>query len=1065
MNDNNMHTYPKVSAGCLAAMLLCLSLVNLSAQTSTAPAVLKPEQVAAPAEKTITAEEDILQLNPFVVTTSEDRGYSSASTLSGTRLDTPAKFVPAAISEVNKALMEDLGQFNMMELVDFTTNSAAYDNSRTGSFSDSGQNSSFVTPFQANIRGASVQSTSRDFFVTRVQDDGYNTDRVSVNRGPNSILFGFGSPFGIVNAVSNWATMKNSYQVAIRADNWGSRRASIRLNRQIIQGKVAVHFAALHEDRSVNLKPSNRVSDRAYGAVTINPFKKTVIRASFEHGLIDNISARAQPSLQDGLSAWIAAGYQELPPELQNGGARFGTFLTKTPAQTAQQTALNTQLDSLGFQLGSAGNTQKVTTILNSRSPMPWMASLGVPVTKYSQGVGIAKVKNATLVDSPIPYTVNVLGVNSGFRQHFQNHTVIVDQHVGEHLFVEAIYNRQNSNYLARNLATVQNNWLGLDKNPTLVTAFGQVIPNPNYNRYFVGYWNSGFIRRYNDDENLLIQAAYKFDFERHLKGRLGKALGRHNIVGLAQRSLADVITNASQQPKNSTPEALRGKIPQMPDTYFTRINAAANNPLMVVMYIDPADSSTWVAPDLQKVFGPYKSYFAGTPLPPAHPSGVTPIYQTASSTRNFQIVDSKAFVLQSYFWDERIATTFGWREDVAVNRAFTSSAASAVTYNGMTGWQANVGEVDRYKGNQNYPLIYNKVTGRTYTAGVVAYPLPWFGVFYNQSKNFGLVGRAAAIDIFGDPLPPSSAVGKDWGVRLSLWKGKIDLNIGQYNTVQTNVPNGFFRQAFGGSYVGENVRVIISDELFLQTDDPKFTYRPWVAQSQPQNWNGIGNAEAKGYEVSLSANPTRNWRITASFAKQSNVPSEYGAKEQEWYDWALDYVKQNYPQSLNISSRQGIRNVLETLAEDFQDYQTVLQQMKSLAGRRDSRQPEYTGSLVTGYDFTRGLLKGSGIGGSYRYRGRTAIGYAFLPGSTTLFDPNKPFYASTLNPVGVFAYHKFKIGEKVRCRVQFNADNINGNEKLTPWLATDDGTGKPVIVNYAVGSGKTYALSATFDF
>ena len=139
MNDRT-HAYPKVSAGCLAALLLCFSLVNLSAQTSTAPAVLKPEQVAAPAKKTNTVEEEILQLNPFVVTNSEDRGYSSASTLSGTRLDTPAKFVAAAISEVNKALMVDLGQFNMMELVDFTTNAVAYDNSRTGSFSDySGQ--------------------------------------------------------------------------------------------------------------------------------------------------------------------------------------------------------------------------------------------------------------------------------------------------------------------------------------------------------------------------------------------------------------------------------------------------------------------------------------------------------------------------------------------------------------------------------------------------------------------------------------------------------------------------------------------------------------------------------------------------------------------------------------------------------------------------------------------------------------------------------------------------------------------------------------------------------------
>jgi len=1049
----------------LALLVSSSALLAQSKPPSTLAAVPTPNEVATRARDPVSASnEDAVILSPFLVSTDQDRGYSSASTLSGTRLDTPAKFVAASISEINKALMDDLGQFNMNELVDFTTNAVAYDNSRVGAFSDGGQNSSFVSPFQANVRGANISSTSRDFFVTRVPDDGYNTDRISVNRGPNSILFGIGSPFGIVNAVSNWATMKNSYQVATRFDNWGSRRGSFRLNQQIIPGKVAVFLAGLHENREVNLKPSDRVSDRVYGAVTIKPFKETAIRASFEHGLIDNISARAQP-VEDGLSAWIAAGRKELPPELQNGGARFAMFLTTTPAQTAQQAAFNTLLDTLGFQMGSAGNNQKPTWIINSKSPMPWMASLGVPVTKYNQGIGIARVQNQTLVESPIPYTTNVLGKNSGFRQHFQNHTFIVDQNIGKSLFVEAIFNRQNSNFLARNMATVQNNWLELDKNPTLVTALGQVIPNPNYNRYFVGYWNSGLIKRYNDDENLLIQAAYKFDFGRHFQGRLAKILGRHDIFGLAQRSGADVVTNASIQPKNSTPGALLGKIPQMNPAYFTQINYAPSNPLMVVNYIDPADPSTWVCPDLEKIFGPYKEYFAGTPLPPADPSGITPIHVVGSSTRNFQLVYSKVLVLQNKFWDERIVTTFGRREDVAVNRAFASSAASAVTYNGMTGWQANVGEVDRYHGNQYYPLIYNKVTGRTYTAGVVAYPLPWFGLFYNQSKTFSSVGSASAIDIFGNPLPPSSAVGKDWGVRFSLWKGKIDLNIGQYTTVQTDVTNGFFRQAFGGTYVGENVRIIISDELFRQTGDPKFTFTPWVTSNQPQNWSGIGNAEAKGYEVSLSANPTPNWRITATFAKQKNVPSRYGAKEQEWYDWALAYVKQNYPQSLNVSSRQGIRNVTETLAQDFEDYQTTLLQMMSLAGRRDSRQPEYTGSLVTGYDFTHGPLKGSGVGGSYRYRGRTAIGYSFLPGSTTLFDPKKPFYASTLNPVGLFVYRRFNVSQKVRCRVQLNADNINGNERLTPWLATDDGTGRPAIVNYAVGSGKTWALSATFDF
>lgn len=1053
-----------VSQTILCLLVSSSALLAQSTPSSTPAAVPTPNEVAARARDAGSAlKEEAVILSPFVVSTSQDRGYASTSTTSGTRLDTQAKFVTVAMSEINKALMDDLGQYNVNELVDFATNSQAMDNSRFGSISDAGQNSSFLSPFNANVRGKQVQSTSRDFFVTRSPDDGYNTDRVSVNRGPNSILFGFGSPYGIVNAVSLWATMKPSHQLATRFDNWDSHRESLRLNQPIIPGKVSLLLAGLNENREVNLKPSNRRSERLYGAITIKPFKSTTIRASLEHGLVDNISARAQP-VQDALSAWIAAGRKELPPELQNGGALFASSMTRTAAQNAQTSALSAQLTTLGFQLGPAGNQPRPTWIINSKSPMPWMDSLGVAVTRYNQGVGIAKAQNQTLVDSPIPYTTNVLGKNSGYRHHFQTHTIIVDQNVGENLFIEAIFNRQNSDYLARFMANVAQNWLFLDKNPTLVTVNGTIIPNPNYNRYYVSYPGGSFFKRFNDDDNALVQAAYKWDFTKRSRGRLAEILGRHDLFGLWQRSATDFINN-NFQPKNVTPLALQGKLPQANAAYFTQINNAAASPLVWASYIDPGDPSTWVVPDLEKVFGPYNGVWPGSPLPSADPSGVTPVYAAASSSRQFQIITSKVAALQSYFWGERIATSLGWREDVASTRTFSSSTASTVAYNGLTGWAVNVADLDRYKGNQYYPVIYNKMTGHTYTAGVVAYPLSWLGLFYNQSKNYSSVASSSAVDIFGNPLPASSAVGKDWGIRLSLLKGKIDLNIARYTTTETDVTNSFARVPFGGSYVLENVRSTLSDELYLQTNDQKFLFMPWVSSSNPQNWLGIGNAKAEGYEISLTANPTPNWRITVGFAKQSNVPSQFGGKEEEWYDWALDYVKKNYPNSLNVSSRAGVRNVPETLAQDFDDYRTTLLQMKSLAGRRDARQPEFTGSLVTGYDFVRGPLKNSGIGGSYRYRGRTAIGYAFLPGSTTLYDANKPFYGDNQSPIGVFAYYRFKIGEKVRCRVQVNGDNLNMDQKLHPWLATDDGAGKPAIVNYSVGPGQTWALSVTFDY
>jgi len=422
--------------------------------------------------------------------------------------------------------------------------------------------------------------------------------------------------------------------------------------------------------------------------------------------------------------------------------------------------------------------------------------------------------------------------------------------------------------------------------------------------------------------------------------------------------------------------------------------------------------------------------------------------------------------VMQNYFWKDRIALTLGLRKDKSKVASMATGATSAVKgMNGLDNFVSNIYLADRTKGNAAYPATNYTQVGRTKTTGVVVHPLPWLGFFFNQSDNFNSIGGAANVDIFGRPLPPSSALGRDWGIRMELLKGKVYLNVARYTMNQKNVNNGFFKQTFGGSFVGENVRVTLSQELFNQTGKQEFLFRPWVSPAQQQFWNGVGSVKEYGYEASLTANPTPNWRITASLSKQFSASAGYGVIEQEWHDWALDFVKKNYPSTLDVSTLVGQRGVPETLRQDFEDIQTTIDQMQSLAGRRDSRQPEYTGTLITGYDFTHGYLKGTSIGGNYRYRGRQAIGYAFKAGSKTLFDADNPFYGPLRCPIGLFAAYTFKMRGDIKCRVQVNADNINFNDQLYPFTATDDGTGHPLVFKYAVGQGTTYAASVTFDF
>src|SRR5690606_29771597 len=128
------------------------------------------------------------------------------STLAGTRLNTELKDVGSAISVVTQEFLQDTGATNNETLLVYTlgTEVAGIDGNFTnvpssGSFSYQGADT-FLTPHtNTRVRGLTAADNTRDFFVTDIPWDSFNVDRVDLQRGPNSILFGLGSPAGIIN--------------------------------------------------------------------------------------------------------------------------------------------------------------------------------------------------------------------------------------------------------------------------------------------------------------------------------------------------------------------------------------------------------------------------------------------------------------------------------------------------------------------------------------------------------------------------------------------------------------------------------------------------------------------------------------------------------------------------------------------------------------------------------------------------------------------------------------------------------------------------------------------------
>jgi outer membrane receptor protein involved in Fe transport len=80
--------------------------------------------------------------------------------------------------------------------------------------------------------------------------------RVDLQRGPNSILFGTGSPAGIINVSTNGAAFNNSYNITNRVDEYGSLRDSVMLNQEIIPGVLAIRLGALQDDEKYEQQPA-----------------------------------------------------------------------------------------------------------------------------------------------------------------------------------------------------------------------------------------------------------------------------------------------------------------------------------------------------------------------------------------------------------------------------------------------------------------------------------------------------------------------------------------------------------------------------------------------------------------------------------------------------------------------------------------------------------------------------------------------------------------------------------------------------------------------------------------
>lgn len=831
----------------LAARVLCIcaSVVALGA-----PRVFGQ---ANPPAATAPETEETVVLSPFVVTAEEDQGYAAKSTLAGTRIRTELKDVGSSISVVTQKFLQDTNSRNMEDLLVYTTGTEVA--GQGGNFLGQGDgmvltNQNVNRPVaNTRVRGLAAADNTRDFFLTDIPWDSYNVGRVELQRGPNAILFGIGSPAGIVDSSLNPASFKNSYKIENQVSNFGSIRYTADLNQVLLPHELAIRLSLLDDQTKYRQDPAYKDDKRIYGAVRYEPAAlnsgsaHTSFTANFERGRQLRLDPLDTPPL-DFITPWFYA---------YSAAQRAVGFSAADPTRYSATTDVNDpNVQRYGIYLGNYNNSRPqglsttdpwlgapggrvfdgVITAYNGGSPDFAFPSqiknwpnvnqnapanvLGyngiIGITSYAAGVGgysgnarlvgssIGAFKAKSLTDRSIfDYYNNLLGgPNAQQYNRFNAFNLAVRQTFwNDRAGLEVAYDKQHARYGNYSLVSNDATGVAIDIMRTLIDG----SPNPNFRRplVYAGGGSAGGSWDISDREVVRITPFAEANFA-DFAGRdsiITRIFGKNTFTGLYSRQKTyDFRTtyNRYYLSDSFAPEAGQGAVGQASrDDIFaiylgapiTGNSAAGANLRGIKTTIQPPTNQTIN----------YYNNLTGTwqqiPMDIVNndlASDEQKTYRTARKTKD--IVESKAGVWQGYWLEGSVIPMFGYREDKDTFRDAGNPPAVPPNAAGKGGL---ISPFDPTWQLPDAPSAVNTVRSKTYSL-VTHIPSRWrnqlpgrldVSLIYDKSQNFQ--PDSSRRDIMGSPVANPAGDTKEYGVAISAMDEKIYFKWVHYRTSVTN--------------------------------------------------------------------------------------------------------------------------------------------------------------------------------------------------------------------------------------------------------------------------------------
>jgi iron complex outermembrane receptor protein len=1017
--------------------------------------------------------DEAVVLSPFEVNSSKDVGYLAKDTLAGSRLNTSLKDVGAQVSIMTPEFLQDVAAVTMEDAFRYSLNIES-----TEEFYDvTSSNNATLTTQTINgnnrARGLGQSTPTHDFFPTNIPIDAYNTERFTFVSGPNAILFGSGNPSGNSDTSFKRARVnKASYSLETRFDTNDSARASIDLNQPLIKNKLAVRFAGVKSDARTARKPNFDRQERAFVTLEVKPYKWISARAYMENVYRDRTPVR-NTVITDAITPWINAGR----PLFDNGAGKPLPANVNTPGLANYNPAFQIY-NATTFPVVLMGNTA-------GTSPAGFQYANNTVVTRSFDTAAISPDNfDRSLSDGSLfPLDTNFTGNALQNRLHADIRGFTIELNPLKNFYLEIGNNQER--YISKfvDLVPFAGTELRVDPNMFLPD---RVTPNPNVGRYYLTTTPGSGASFYRFDSR---RASASYDLNLTEKPGWQKWIGRHRVAALwSKDELRDGRANSDFKIIN-TPASLAANYTTANVSNPADSLMAAQRSPRIRYYLDnPQDPASKGRYSVQLPFDPFApGVLPGTDWQVATLDNPLGASNTTNSRRH---ISSNVQTIQSFFLKDKVVVTYGRREDVSKSYSIDTTRQIRTGTNGGPGIGNNAGYAwwyDQFDARKQQPGAYaldQTRSGKTDIIDVVVHPFRWLSLFYSESNTHD-APSSIKLNLDGTTPPVGDGVGKNYGITFHLLKDNLMLRINRQSTSVDDGINNTLRAAggLGGTNPFRGLVYNIESAVLLAGAPSSVKFANFSESvraigtasrpaSQRETYDVYSDIVSRGTEIELIANPTPNWRLSASFARNDAVESNLAASwfafiEDRLPTWAAYKTAFVFP-----STTQRINDLVVGNAINSWNFIRE-QEGKSVAQMSRDRM-----NATARYGFSRGFAKGAFVGGSWRYRSPAVIGYgsktargselSFSEGFVgpndvlTVSDLSKPISGRALNEFdGFIGYSRRIFQNKVGWRVQVNIRNLLDDVDRRGQGTTSAGD----IAVFTIPEKRTFILTNTFTF